>query len=119
MTPPPGLYNAQVRRQDPPRNTGLASDNAVTQSGGRVVAQEIWANTQTTDPCALAQTIAHETGHGFGLGEAAGCADNTSVMNASTNGYNGTTGTYGPTSCDNQKVNEVAQYPTPYSNPDS
>jgi hypothetical protein len=113
MTPPPGIYNAQVWHQDPPRNTGLAGDNAVTQSGGRVVAQEIWANTQTTDTCALAQTTAHETGHGFGLGEATGCANSTSVMNAGTNGFNGTTGTYGPTNCDNTKVNQVAQYPTP------
>ncbi len=117
MTPPPGTYNAQVWHQDPPRNAGLAGDNAVTQSGGRVVAQEIWANTQTTDSCALAQTVAHETGHGFGLSEAAGCADNTSVMNAGTNGYNGTTGTYGPTTCDNHKVNVVGQYPPPPPTP--
>jgi len=117
MTPPPGTYNAQVWNQNPPRNPGLAGDNAVTQSNGRVIAQEIWANTQTTDPCALAQTIAHEEGHGFGLGEAPGCANNTSVMNASTNGYNGTTGTYGPTTCDNSKVNQVAQYPTPTPTP--
>ena len=117
MTPPPGTYNAQVWHQDPPRNTGLAGDNAVTQSSGRVVAQEIWINTQTTDPCALAQTTAHEAGHGFALGEAPGCANNTSVMNAGTNGYNGTTGTYGPTTCDNSKVNQVAQYPTPTPTP--
>jgi hypothetical protein len=117
MTPPPGIYNAQVWHQNPPRDTGLAGDNAVTQSGGRVVAQEIWANTQTTDPCALTQTIAHETGHGFGLGETSGCADNTSVMNISTEGYNSITGTYGPTTCDNRKVNQVASYPTPTPTP--
>ncbi len=117
MSPPPGTYNAQVWHQDPPRNTGLGGDNAVTLSGGRVVAQEIWINTQTTDDCAAAQTAAHETGHGFGLGEASGCANNTSVMNAGTNGYNSLTGTYGPTSCDNSQVNQIAQYPTPTPTP--
>ncbi|MFZ0064293.1 MAG: hypothetical protein WAL47_19850 [Pyrinomonadaceae bacterium] len=100
-----------------PQNPGLAGDNAVTQSNGHVVAQEIWINTQTTEPCALAQTTAHEAGHGFGLGEASGCSDSTSVMNASTNGYNSLTGTYGPTTCDNTKVNQVAQYPTPTPTP--
>jgi len=100
-----------------PQNPGLAGDNAVTQSNGHVVAQEIWINTQTTEPCALAQTTAHEAGHGFGLGEAPGCGDSTSVMNASTNGYDSLTGTYGPTTCDNTKVNQVAQYPTPTPTP--
>ena len=117
MNPPPGIYNIQLWRQDPPRNTGLAGDNAVSQSNGRVVAQEIWVNTKTTDTCALAQTVAHELGHGFGLFENLNCADSTSVMNPATNGYNGTTGTYGPTDCDNAKVNQVGQYPTPTPTP--
>ena len=38
-------------------------------------------------------------------------------MNASTNGYNSLTGTYGPTTCDNTKVNQIAQYPTPTPTP--
>jgi len=113
MTPPAGTYNAQVWNQSPPRDTGLAGDNAATVSNGHVVAQEIWINTQTTDSCALAQTAAHEAGHGFGLGEATGCGDNTSVMNHATNGYNSTTGEYGPLTCDNAKVNQMGGYPTP------
>ena len=31
MTPPSGTYNVQIRNQSPPRNTGLAGDNAVLQ----------------------------------------------------------------------------------------
>jgi hypothetical protein len=77
----------------------------------------MWINTQTTDTCAAAQTAAHETGHGFGLGEASNCANNTSVMKESNNGYNSTTGTYGPTTCDNSKVNQVGQYPKPTPTP--
>ena len=65
MTPPPGTYNVQVWNMNSPQNPGLAGDNAVTRSNGRVVAQEIWINTQTTEPCALAQTSAHEAGHGL------------------------------------------------------
>lgn len=117
MNPSPGVYNAQVWRVDPPRNTALGGDNAVTVINGRTVAQEIWINAQTTDKCAVGQTAAHEIGHGFGLGEAPGCGDNTSVMNAGTNGYNSTTGTYGPLDCDNSKVNEIASYPTPSPTP--
>ena len=118
MNPPPGTYNVQVWHQDPPRNPGLGGDNAVTIGGNsRVAAQEIWINTQTTDACAASQTAAHEIGHGFGLDEATGCAENSSVMNAGTNGYNGTTGTYGPTTCDDSKVNQTGQYPTPTPTP--
>lgn len=113
MTPPSGTYNAQVWNRDPPRNTGLGGDNAVTVSGGHVVSQEIWINTQTTDDCAAAQTAAHEAGHGFGLGEASSCADSTSVMKEGTAGYNSLTGAYGPTTCDSAQVTQIGQYPTP------
>ncbi|MDQ5846354.1 MAG: hypothetical protein M3539_13770 [Acidobacteriota bacterium] len=112
MTPPSGTYNAQVWNRDPPRDTGLGGDNAVTTNGANAVAQEIWLNTQTTDPCALAQTAAHEIGHGFGLGECPGCPTWSSVMVAGNNGYNSANGTYGPTNCDNNKVQEIGQYTT-------
>ncbi len=117
MFPPPGTYNVQVWNQNPPgANSGDAGYQGSTTSGGHVVAQEIWLNTQVTDPCALAQTVAHETGHGFGL-EHSGCAQNSSVMNLATQGYNGLTRTYGPTTCDNAKVQQVGQYPTPTPTP--
>lgn len=114
MTPPPGVYNVQVWNRNPTRNPGQGGDNVVTVSSstGHIVGQEIWINTQTINPCAVAQTTAHEAGHGFGLGEASGCGNNTSVMNAATEGYNSLTGTYGPTDCDNTKVNEIGGYPT-------
>lgn len=38
-------------------------------------------------------------------------------MNLATQGYNGLTGTYGPTTCDNAKVQQVGQYPTPTPTP--
>ena len=118
MTPPPGTYNAQVWNQNPPSpNSGKAGGQESTISGGHVVAQEIWINTQTTDACAVGQTTAHETGHGFGLGHAETCDNNSSVMKEATGGYNALTGTYGPTPCDNVKVNQIAQYPTPTPTP--
>jgi hypothetical protein len=117
MTPPAGTYNVQVWNRDPPRNTGLGGDNAVTDNGTNAVSQEIWINTQTTDPCALAQTAAHEIGHGFGLGECSDCAAGSSVMVGGDNGYNSTNGTYGPTSCDNSTVKSVANYPSPTQPP--
>lgn len=79
-------------------------------NGTNAVSQEIWVNTLTTDPCALAQTVAHETGHGFGLGECSGCADGSSAMVAGNNGYNSLNGTYGPTSCDSAQVKTTGQY---------
>jgi hypothetical protein len=112
MTPPAGTYNVQVWNRDPPRNTGFGGDSSVTDNGTNAVSEEIWINTQTTDPCALAQTAAHEIGHGFGLGECPGCADGSSAMVEGNDGYNSLNGTYGPTSCDNNTVKSVAQYRT-------
>jgi len=118
MTPPPGTYNVQVWNQNPPEpNSGKAGWQESTISSGHVVAQAIWINTQTTDPCAVGQTTAHETGHGFGLGHAENCDNNSSVMKEATGGYNALTGTYGPTPCDNSKVNQIAHYPTPNPSP--
>jgi hypothetical protein len=119
MTPPSGTYNIQVWNQDPPgEHSGDAGYQGSTiAAGGQVVAQEVWLNTQTTDPCALAQTHAHETGHGFGLDHNSSCGNNTSVMNQATNGYNSLTGTYGPITCDNTKVQQVGNYPTPTPTP--
>jgi hypothetical protein len=110
MTPPSGTYNVQVWNQNPPRNPGLAGDNAVTPTANGAISQEIWLNTGATDPCALAQTAAHEIGHGFGLGECPGCPTWSSVMVAGDNGYNSANGTYGPTTCDNTKVQQVGHY---------
>jgi hypothetical protein len=117
MTPPAGTYNSQVWNQNSPRDPGLGGDNAVVNNGTNAVSQEIWVNTQTTDPCALAQTVAHETGHGFGLGECSGCADGSSAMVAGNNGYNSLNGTYGPTSCDSAQVKTTGQYSAPTPTP--
>lgn len=117
MTPPPGTYNIQIWNQNPPRNPGLAGDNAVLPSANGARSQEVWLNTGATDPCALAQTAAHEIGHGFGLGECPNCAEWSSAMVEVNNGYNSMNGTYGPTSCDNSKVNQIAQYSTPTPSP--
>jgi hypothetical protein len=117
MEPPPGTYNIQVWRQDPPHDPGKAGGEGSTISGGQVVAQEIWIHPGATDPCAISQTAAHEIGHGYGLGHTPNCSDNTSVMNAGTNGYDSLTGTYGPTTCDNSKANLIGHYPTPTPTP--
>ena len=118
MSPPPGTYNMQIWNQNPPRNPGLGGDSAVLPSANGTRSQEIWLNTAITDPCSLAQTMAHETGHGFGLAECPNCAPWSSVMNSSDNGYNGMNGTYGPTNCDNTKVQQVGQYTTPTPTPE-
>jgi hypothetical protein len=118
MQPPPGTFNMQVWNQNPPgANSGKPGFTDIRTSGGHAVAQQIWLNTQITDPCALAQNVSHETGHGFGLEENSQCAANTSVMNTQTQGYNGLTGTYGPMTCDNTKVQQVGNYPTPTPTP--
>ncbi|HKR01097.1 MAG TPA: hypothetical protein VJT09_10515 [Pyrinomonadaceae bacterium] len=111
MTPPAGTYNVQVWNRDSPRDSGYGGDNAVANNGTNAISQEIWINTKTTDPCALAQTAAHEIGHGFGLGDCSDCADGSSVMVEGNDGYNSLNGTYGPTTCDNNTVKSVAQYP--------
>lgn len=114
MFPPPGTYNAQVNNANPPApNSGKAGFQGSTISNGRVVAQEMWINTAVTDECATAQVAAHKIGHGFGLDHNASCGESTTLMNTSTDDHNGLTGTYGPTTCDNTKVNQIAQYPTP------
>lgn len=113
MFPPAGTYNTQVWNQNPPgEHSGNAGYQGSTIPAGtnQVVAQEIWLNQQITDPCSLAQSTAHEVGHGFGL-EHSSCQNFSSVMNNQTNGYNGGTGTYGPTTCDNTKAQQVGNYP--------
>ena len=111
MEPPPGTFNAQVWNRNPPQAPGKAGGMEATDNGTNMVAQEIWINTQTTDPCATAQTAAHEVGHGFGLGECNNCGAGSSVMVEGTEGYNSTNGTYGPTTCDNNVVQAVGKYP--------
>src|SRR5207247_9998451 len=78
---------------------------------------EEWRKTGATEPCALAQTAAHEIGCSFGLGECHSCANWSSAMVEGNNGYNSMNGTYAPTSCDSGKVQQVAQYPTPTPTP--
>lgn len=116
MTPPAGTYNIQVWHTAPPEAPGKAGGMELTLSNGRVVAQQVWINEGVTDTCAVAQTAAHETGHGFGL-DHGDCANYTTVMTHADNGLNSATGTYGPTACDNAKVNQVGQYPKPSPTP--
>lgn len=117
MTPPPGTNNVQIWNQNSPRSSGLAGDSAVLPSANGARSQEVWLNTGAPDPCAVAQTTAHEIGHGFGLGECPNCPTWSSAMVEGNNGYNSMNGSYGPTSCDSGKVQEVGQYATPTPTP--
>jgi hypothetical protein len=106
--PAPGIYSAQVWNANPPgANAGKAGYIEVQNNGTNAVDAEIWSNTETTDPCALAQTAAHEIGHSFGLDECPDCGFASSVMVEGDNGYNSENGTYGPTACDNAAVKKI------------
>ncbi len=113
MAPPAGTYNAQVWNQNaPPPNSGDAGFTAVSSTPTNAVSQEIWINTQITDPCAVAQSAAHEIGHGFALDDCDGCPFASTVMVDAQGGYNAANGTYGPTTCDNATVRAAANYHT-------
>jgi hypothetical protein len=111
MSPAPGTFHAQVWNRVYPDAPGKAGGTAVSSNDTNAVSQEIWINPQTTDPCATAQTAAHEIGHGFGLGECPNCGQWSSVMVEGDNGYNSSNGTYGPTICDNKIAQSVGGYP--------
>ena len=82
---PAGTYRAQVNNFSNPRPdlVGKASSNGVDVLNGEVVGQEIWVNRSVTDECAVAQTVAHETGHGFGLGDCSNCS-RSSLINSTS-----------------------------------
>lgn len=108
--PPAGTYAAQFWNANPPgANSGKAGYSEVVNNGSHAVHATFWLNTQTTDPCAAAQTAAHEIGHSFGLDECPNCGYASSTMVEGDNGYNSANGTYGPTRCDNDKVKAVQQ----------
>jgi hypothetical protein len=108
---PAGTYRAQVNNfaNPDPNLAGKAGVNSVDVLNGQVVGQEIWVNPAATDPCAVAQTVAHEIGHGFGLGHCATYPDNATVMMTGNRGYDSLNGTYGPTTCDNNVVKSRSQ----------
>lgn len=80
MNPPSGTYNVQVWNAANPSFPTKAGYNGITHNGTHAISQEIWINPQATDPCAVAQTSAHEIGHGHGLEDCIGCPNESSVM---------------------------------------
>lgn len=73
-------YNIQVWNKVYPVDPGKAGGMAASSNASGNFSQEIWINPAATDPCAIAQTAAHEIGHGFGLGHCNGCGYASSVM---------------------------------------
>jgi hypothetical protein len=63
---------------------------------------------RVTEPGAIANALAHEIGHTFGLAECDDCTAGSSVMTRFNGNYNDTTsGRNGPSACDNAAVRAV------------
>jgi len=77
------------------KRTGLVSARCVVDS-------------RVTDPIAIANAMAHEIGHTFGLGECDECSAGSSVMTRFNGNYNDTTsGRNGPSNCDDAAVRDL------------
>jgi hypothetical protein len=90
-----------------------------TSDGSHLFSAAIAINQYITDPAAIAQVVAHELGHTFGLDDCPTCAANSSVMATpdTANSLNTTRGTDGPTPCDNAVVKQQEQPPSDPDNP--
>lgn len=117
----------QVTYQQPTDNNGNPANVAANtqdqgRSNGTLGNASTDINPKVTNCTALTQTMAHEIGHTFGLGECplATCPDQSSVMvgipcaqtdasgNCTMPDWNNTTrGLSGPTSCDNTTVHNT------------
>jgi hypothetical protein len=110
----------QVYKQNPPAHPTDRGGTLGVVYAGRNLAIWTYLNVSVTSSEALKQVMAHEIGHGMGLGECNNCGSSKSVMNTPVSGgYNDTNGLSGPNSCDNLKVKEVGAYacPTPTPQP--
>lgn len=99
--------------------TAAAGDNGTNRNSSVIT-----INSRITDCTAMQQTLAHEIGHTFGLGDCCSCQGTSSIMGcgvcASNNAsgtacgvsdYNNTTnGSTGPTACDNSRIQQAGQY---------
>ena len=82
------------------KGTGQAQTVLGSYAGALIFARcEI--DKRVTDPTAIANAMAHEIGHTFGLAECDDCEDGSSVMTRYSGIYNDTTtGRNGPSACD-------------------
>lgn len=117
-------YQTPIYTSSYPSQPAPAGQERGQTSGGVRINAVININPSTTNCTAFINTLAHEIGHTMGLDECTGCTTvGTSVMNGVpctqrdsqmrciAADYNDTTyGRTGPSSCDNQIVQQVGQY---------
>src|SRR5262249_35466613 len=117
--PVSGQNTYQVTKQTPSLGSSYRGETGGNTSGGHRYNAFSNINPDITDAAALTQTMAHEIGHTFGLGDApANCAAGGSVMNSATSVNDTTSGANGPTNCDTQASAQYNGYgatpsPTP------
>lgn len=111
---PPGSF--QINRRTPGGNLGAAGETGGFGTGEHRRNAFTNIDPRVTSPSALLQTMAHEIGHTFGLGECGGCPPGSSVMNGFERGnYNDdTSGANGPTPCDVSQANASGHYGRPF-----
>jgi hypothetical protein len=118
-TPITGPNTHQVNSQVP--SGGGQAETGGTSNSGNTHRESAFTNidSRVTDPTALAQVMAHEIGHTFGLDDCTTCAAGTSVMTlpACCNYNNTTAGRSGPSPCDTATANQAGGYPTPTPTP--
>ncbi len=89
------------------RNPGVDAVGGATsiyRSGNRTTKAAADIDPMYTNMTAMAQTMAHEIGHTFGLGECLSCPTGTTVMQGADDLNDTTSGCVSPSSCDNDAV---------------
>ena len=99
----PSANQFQVIARNPGGDAvGGATD--IYRSGNRTTKAATDIDPMYTNMTAMTQTMAHEIGHTFGLGECLSCPTGTTVMQGANDLNDTTSGCVSPSSCDNDAV---------------
>jgi hypothetical protein len=124
-TPPPaGTFQWLVGHETPTTNLRARAETGTTQTTAAGLTQQVVTviDPKVNNINALIDVMAHEIGHGMGLGDCSSCSVTDSVMGAGnrrTDYWNGTSGRpTSPTACDTQRLQLSYPYCSPPVNTD-
>ena len=122
VSPPiSGTHTVQVNREIPPLVNGSQPQALVTptfnNTNTNLQSAVIQMHPGVTNNVALAEAMAHEIGHLYGLDDCPNCCNGTSTMTGFNNLNDVASGTTSPSNCDRAAANQAGQYNPATLNP--